>query len=126
MISSIEEFDSIYGKYDIVNYDMEKVYGYGVTYKSSKNVFEEFRKENGEYITFPKIQPYLTLTNSNYSMFIIKNNKMFKLRRGDENHPYVIDREINVDLRIFDNIFKNEDKIKKSAARTNEPIYTIE
>ena len=125
MIDSYETFYKLYNPASIVNYDMEKYYGFGLTYKTGPNTLEKFRKYDGNYISFPSIQPYSKLTG-NYNMFIIKDNKMYKLKIGSKDNTYSIDREIDIDLSIFDKFFNNENRIVNPANRADESICEIE
>ena len=126
MIESLEEFNNKYNKAVIVNYDMENVFDYGVTYRNTVNSLERFRKYKGKYITYPYIQPYLKLENNDYSLFIIRNNKMYKLKKGNKESTYKIDTEINIDTNIFDDIFYRKQLHKDPVNMNDEPIYTIE
>ncbi len=126
MIESLEEFNNKYNQAVIVNYDMEKVFDYGVTYRNTVNSLERLRKYKGKYITYPYIQPYLKLNNSDYSLFIIRNNKMYKLKKGIKENTYEIDSEINIDTNIFNDIFYRKQLFKNPANLYDEPIYTIE
>ena len=126
MIDSLEMFKEKYDKAVIVNYDMEDVFDCGLTYRITVNSLERFRKDKGKYIRYPYIQPYLSLNGNEYSLFIIKNNKMFKLEKGSKNNTYKIEKEINIDLNIFNDKFYNKGKIKNPSNRTDEPIYIIE
>ena len=126
MIESLEEFNNKYNKAVIVNYDMESVFDYGVTYRNKANSLERFRKDKGKYITYPYIQPYLKLEDNDYSLFIIKNNEMFKLKKGVQENTYIIDSKIDVDINIFNDKFFDKKKIKDPANRSEEPIYIIE
>ncbi len=66
MIKSLEEFNNKYNQAVIVNYDMEVVFDYGVTYRNKTDSLERFRKCKGKYITYPYIQPYLKLEDNDY------------------------------------------------------------
>ena len=126
MINSIEEFSKKFNNSVIVNYDIADVFDYGLAYRMKTKRLERFRKDKGKYIVYPYIQPYLYLNDDNYSLFIILNNKMFKLKKGSREKTYNIENEVPVNLNIFNDIFYNKSKIKDPANRNDEPIYMIE
>ncbi len=124
MINTIEEFKIKYPKAAIVNYDMENTFDCGLCYKTGPGIVERLRKDKGKYITYPKIQPYSEL-NTDYKIFIIRNNKMYELEQGNEKHTFHIKREItNVDISIFDDIYLSKAK-HKNPTIVNEDIYII-
>ncbi len=128
MINTIEEFKAKYPKAAVVNYDVEKKYGYGLTYRTGdvKHVIEKFRKFKNEYITYPQIQPYSKLTK-NYKMFIIRNNKIYELEQGNRENAFHIRGEArNINIDIFEKVFNiPKEKHDKPSNRETEPIYTI-
>ena len=130
MINNIDDFISAYPKAAIVNYDIARVHGYGLTFRTTytnKEKVEKFRVDNGKYLEYPYIQPYSTLDGDNYNIFFIRNNQMFELEKGKENNTFTIKRIMNdIDINMFDSIFyMSKNKHKKSANRPNEPIYRI-
>ncbi len=129
MINTIEEFKERYKKAAVVNYDVAKKYGYGLTYRTGKvkHVIEKFRKYKNEYITYPQIQPYSKLT-TNYKMFIIKNNKIYELEKSniDGNYFHIKGEAININIDIFKKVFDvDESKHDKPSNRETEPIYKV-
>lgn len=84
MINTIKDFIVKYPKAVIVNYDIAGKFDddSGRTYRTSTNHLEYFRKENGKYLKYPQIQPYLKLSeNADYKLFILYNHKMFELEK---------------------------------------------
>ncbi len=127
MINTIEEFKERYKKAAVVNYDVAKKYGYGLTYRTGKvkHVIEKFRKYKNEYITYPQIQPYSEL-NTDYKIFIIINNKMYELEQGNEKNTFHIKGEVaNVDINMFNDIFYISKMKHKDPTIINENIYRI-
>lgn len=130
MINSIIEFSKEHKDAVIVNYDISEQFECGMTYRTSTNKVELFRKDkNGKYINYPYIQPYLTLSDSsNYELFIIHNSKMYKLEKSNKENTYKIKEELK---NVSSNINKDDvfyDKSKRVNPRNNkeEPIYIIE
>jgi len=128
MLNTLEQFRAAFPEAVIVNYDIANVHGYGLSYRTSSERVEIFRKDNGKYLEYPNIQLYSNLKSDNYKIFIIKNNKIFELGVGDKPNCFKIEKELkNVDINIFDRIFYVSKKYhKKSANRKDEPIFTIE
>ncbi len=128
MINSIEQFNDKYKKSAVVNYDIADVHGYGLTYKTAPGTVEIFRKDNGKYLEYPNIQPYSRLENTDYKLFIIKDNKIFELCKGEKDGVFKIKSEAtDIDINIFRDIFYlSKTKHKQSANRKDEPIYIIE
>ena len=125
MINSVEEFKAKYPKAAVVNYDIEDVHGYGLCYRTNGKAIERLRKDRGKYITYPKIQPYSEL-NTDYKIFIIRNNKMYELEQGKEKKTFHIKEEVtDVDLNMFDDIFYISKMKHKDPTIVNEDIYTI-
>ena len=127
MINSIEEFKNKYPKAAVVNYDIASLYGYGLTYRTSTDSVEMFRRiDSKKYITYPNIQPYSKLDGTNYEIFIIRNNKMYKLEKGKAN-TFKIKKEIlDVDTNIFDKFYYNRKSHIKPRNSEDETIYIIE
>ncbi len=91
----------------VVNYDIAALHRYGLTYRTNdvKRPIEKFRTYLGRYITYPQIQPYSKL-NTDYKIFIIRNNKMYELEKGSKELTFQIKEEVtNVDLNIFTDKF---------------------
>lgn len=128
MFNNIEEFRKAYTEAVIVNYDIANLHGYGLSYRTSSKRIEILRKDNGKYLDYPYIQPYSTLENTNYKIFIIKDGRMYELRISDKPYYFKIIRELkDMDINIFDNIFyASKKEHKKSANRKDEAIYKIE
>ena len=128
MINSIDQFNNKYKPSAVVNYDIANVHGYGLTYKTAPGTVEIFRKDNGKYLEYPNIQPYSRLDDTDYKIFIIKDNKMFELCNSEKDGVFKIKSEVtDIDINIFDDIFYiSKLKHKKSANRKDEPIYIIE
>lgn len=125
MINSLEDFKDKYKPACIVNYDIEDVHGYGLCYRTNSTRIERVRKDRGRYITYPYIQPYSEL-NSDYHMFIIRNNKMYELENGKEKNTYHIKEEItNINLDIFNDIFYISKQKHKDPVIINEDLYKI-
>ena len=107
MINTIKEFSDKYPKAVIVNYDIAGTFDdSGRTYRTSTNHLEYFRKENGKYLKYPKIQPYLKLNeNDDYKLFILYNHKMFELEKIDD--YYHIKQEIvDINPKLYmDDVF---------------------
>lgn len=129
MVTNIEEFFKQYPKCNIVNYDMANKFDCGLLYRHSTEHFEKLRKDkSGKYIIYPQIQPYLNLETSAIDLFIIKDNKMYKLRKGNTPQTYKYDYLLdNVDVSIFEDLFfggwfKAEDPYIIG----DQPIYEIE
>ena len=52
MINNIDDFISAYPKAAIANYDIARVHGYGLTFRTTytnKDKVEKFRVDNGKY-----------------------------------------------------------------------------
>ena len=130
MINTIEDFIKEHSKVDIVNYDAQESFGYGLTFRSSTGSVEYFRKDRlGKEIKYPYIQPYLNLSdNSNFELFIIRNSKMFQLEKSDKKNTYRIKRELtNINPLIGKDIVFDESKRRQLPHnRKDEPIYIIE
>ena len=125
MINSLEEFKEKYPKFNIANYDIPKMHDvdYGVLYRQSKDGQEKFRPG----IKYPKIQPYLSLEDENgIKLFIINDNKLYKLKKGSEPKTYNIDYQIdNINMNIFDQLFINPKKNAVKPTIIDEDIYEI-
>lgn len=128
MFNNIDDFKKRYPNSIIVNYDIENVHGYGLSYRMSSKRIEMFRKDNGKYLEYPNIQLYSTLESTDYKIFIIKDNRIYELGKSDKPNHFKKIRELeDVDVNIFDIIFYSSKKThKKSANRKDEPIYVIE
>ena len=130
MINSIEDFKKMHPRAVIVNYDIAEQFDCGMTYRTSTGNVELFRKNsNGKYITYPSIQPYLTLSSeSDYELFIIHNSKMYQLELGSKKNSYKIKSElVNINSSINkDDVFYTKKIWKKPRNNDDEPIYTIE
>ena len=128
MIDNIEQFNNKFPNSVVVNYDIANVHGYGLAYRTATGTVEIFRKDNGKYLEYPNIQPYSYLNNTNYKIFIIKNNKMFELCKTEKNERFKIKSEVtDININVFDDIFYSSKKThKKAANRKDEPIYIIE
>ena len=138
MINTIKEFAVKYPKAVIVNYDIAGTFddNSGRTYRTSTNHLEYFRKENGKYLKYPQIQPYLKLSEDvDYKLFILYNHKMFELEKIDVN--YHIKREIEDIIAAKDGILTTGeladtylkyrgDDITKSFTEFREIITTIQ
>ena len=125
MINSVEEFKAKYPKAAVVNYDIEDVHGYGLCYRTNGRAIERLRKDRGKYITYPQIQPYSEL-NTDYKIFIIRNNKMYELEKGNKEKTFHIKEEVtDVDINMFDDIFYISKMKHKDPTIVNEDIYTI-
>ncbi len=125
MINSLEEFKKEYKVAAVVNYDIEDVHGYALCYRTSSPRMERVRKDRGRYITYPQIQRYSEL-DTNYKLFIIRNNKMYELEKGNKENTYHIKEEVtNVNLKIFDDKFYISRNQHKDPKIIDEPIYTI-
>ncbi len=61
MINSIKEFEQKHPYAIIVNYDIAEKFDYGLCYRTQTKRAEVFAKYHGKYITYPSIQPYLSL-----------------------------------------------------------------
>ena len=113
MINSLEEFKTKYPKAAVVNYDIEDVHGYGLCYRTNGRVVERLRKDRGKY-------------NTDYKIFIIRNNKLFELEKGNEENTFHIKEEVtNVDINLFDDIFYISKMKHKDPTIINENIYRI-
>lgn len=125
MIKSMDEFIKEYSPAVIVNYDMAKVFDGGRTYRTSTNSIENFKKDRrGKYIEYPSIQPYLSLENSSYRLFIIHDAKVYELGKGSKDNTYNIVKEVtNIDFDISnDDVFY---KKGKDPVIVSEEDYTI-
>ncbi len=129
MINTIKEFASEYPKAVIVNYDISGKFDddSGRTYRTSTNRLEYFRKENGKYLKYPQIQPYLKLNeNADYKLFILYNHKMFELEKIDEN--YHIKQEI-VDINpelYMDDVFYDKKNLSQPRIQDEEILIIKE
>ena len=129
MINTIKEFAVKYPKAVIVNYDIAGTFDddSGRTYRTSTNHLEYFRKENGKYLKYPQIQPYLKLSeNSGYNLFILYNHKMFELEKIDEN--YHIKQEI-VDINpelYMDDVFYDKKNLSQPRIQDEEILIIKE
>lgn len=129
MINTIKDFIVKYPKAVIVNYDIAGKFDddSGRTYRTSTNHLEYFRKENGKYLKYPQIQPYLKLSeNSDYKLFILYNHKMFELEKIDEN--YHIKQEI-VDINpelYMDDVFYDKKNLSQPRIQDEEILIIKE
>lgn len=127
MINTIKEFAIKHPKAVIVNYDIAGKFDddSGRTYRTSTGKLEYFRKENGRYLKYPQIQPYLNLNDSSaYELFILHNGKMYELEKIDEN--YHIKREVeDINPNIYmDDVFYDKKNLHKPRIQ-DEPILII-
>lgn len=127
MIETIKEFETLHPKAVIVNYDIADKFGYGITYRTSKNTIERFAKNKGKYIEYPFIQQYLTLENSDYELFIIYRQEMFKLKKAADGINYSIEEKIsNVSQSIYmDHVFNLIGNIKEPVVINQEFLKII-
>ena len=129
MINTIKEFAVKYPKAVIVNYDIAWTFDdeSGRTYRTTTENLEFFRKENGKYLKYPQIQPYLKLSeNSGYNLFILYNHKMFELEKIDEN--YHIKQEI-VDINpelYMDDVFYDKKNLSQPRIQDEEILIIKE
>ena len=129
MINTIKDFIVKYKKAVIVNYDIAGKFDddSGRTYRTSTNHLEYFRKENGKYLKYPQIQPYLKLSeNEDYKIFILYNQKMFELEKIDEN--YHIKQEI-VDINpelYMDDVFYDKKNLSQPRIQDEEILIIKE
>ena len=129
MINTIKEFAVKYPKAVIVNYDIAGTFDdeSGRTYRTTTENLESFRKENGKYLKYPQIQPYLKLSeNSGYNLFILYNHKMFELEKIDEN--YHIKQEI-VDINpelYMDDVFYDKKNLSQPRIQDEEILIIKE
>lgn len=129
MINTIKEFAVKYPKAVIVNYDIAGTFDdeSGRTYRTTTENLEFFRKENGKYLKYPQIQPYLKLSeNSGYNLFILYNHKMFELEKIDEN--YHIKQEI-VDINpelYMDDVFYDKKNLSQPRIQDEEILIIKE
>ena len=129
MINTIKDFIVKYPKAVIVNYDIAGKFDddSGRTYRTSTNHLEYFRKENGKYLKYPQIQPYLKLSeNADYKLFILYNHKMFELEKIDEN--YHIKQEI-VDINpqlYMDDVFYDKKNLRQPRIQDEEILIIKE
>ena len=129
MINTIKDFIVKYPKAVIVNYDIAGKFDddSGRTYRTSTNHLEYFRKENGKYLKYPQIQPYLKLNeNADYKLFILYNHKMFELEKIDEN--YHIKQEI-VDINpelYMDDVFYDKKNLSQPRIQDEEILIIKE
>lgn len=127
MINTIKEFALKHPKAIIVNYDIAGTFDddSGRTYRTTTKTLEYFRKENGKYLKYPQIQPYLKLNeNSSYELFILNNHKMFQLENINGN--YHIKQEIeDINPNIYmDDVFYDKKNLHKPRIQ-DEPILII-
>ena len=88
---------------------------------------EFFRKENGKYLKYPQIQPYLKLSeNSGYNLFILYNHKMFELEKIDGN--YHIKREIeDINPSLYmDDVFYDKKNLSQPRIQDEEILIIKE
>lgn len=127
MINTIKEFAIKHPQAVIVNYDIAGTFDddSGRTYRTSKGSLEYFRKENGRYLKYPQIQPYLKLNDSStYELFILHNHKMYELEKIGEN--YHIKREVaDINPKIYmDDVFYDKKRLSQPRIQ-DEPILVI-
>ena len=129
MINTIKEFAVKYPKAVIVNYDIAGTFDdeSGRTYRTTTENLEYFRKENGKYLKYPQIQPYLKLSEDvDYKLFILYNHKMFELEKIDEN--YHIKQEI-VDINpelYMDDVFYDKKNLSQPRIQDEEILIIKE
>ena len=129
MINTIKEFAVKYPKAVIVNYDIAGTFDdeSGRTYRTTTENLEYFRKENGKYLKYPQIQPYLKLSEDvDYKLFILYNHKMFELEKIDEN--YHIKQEI-VDINpelYMDDVFYDKKNLSQPRIQDQEVLIIKE
>ena len=129
MINTIKEFAVKYPKAVIVNYDIAGTFDdeSGRTYRTTTENLEYFRKENGKYLKYPQIQPYLKLSeNSGYNLFILYNHKMFELEKIDEN--YHIKRKIeDINPSLYmDDVFYDKKNLSQPRIQDEEILIIKE
>ena len=129
MINTIKDFIVKYPKAVIVNYDIAGKFDddSGRTYRTSTNHLEYFRKENGKYLKYTQIQPYLKLSeNSGYNLFILYNHKMFELEKIDGN--YHIKREIeDINPSLYmDDVFYDKKNLRQPRIQDEEILIIKE
>lgn len=129
MINTIKEFAVKYPKAVIVNYDIAGTFDdeSGRTYRTSADNLEYFRKENGKYLKYPQIQPYLKLSeNADYNLFILYNHKMFELEKIDGN--YHIKREIeDINPSLYmDDVFYDKKNLRQPRIQDEEILIIKE
>ena len=129
MINTIKEFAVKYPKAVIVNYDIAGTFDdeSGRTYRTTTENLEYFRKENGKYLKYLQIQPYLKLSeNSGYNLFISYNHKMFELEKIDEN--YHIKREItDINPKLYmDDVFYDKKNLSQPRIQDEEILIIKE
>jgi hypothetical protein len=129
MINTIKEFAAKYPKSVIVNYDIAGTFDdeSGRTYRTSTGNLEYFRKENGKYLKFPQIQPYLKLSeNADHKLFILYNHKMFELEKIDVN--YHIKREIeDINPSLYmDDVFYDKKNLRQPRIQDEEILIIKE
>ena len=129
MINTIKEFAVKYPKAVIVNYDIAGTFDdeSGRTYRTTTENLEYFRKENGKYLKYPQIQPYLKLSeNSGYNLFILYKHKMFELEKIDGN--YHIKREIeDINPSLYmDDVFYDKKNLSQPRIQDEEILIIKE
>ena len=129
MINTIKEFAVIYPKAVIVNYDIAGTFDdeSGRTYRTTTENLEYFRKENGKYLKYPQIQPYLKLREDvDYKLFILYNHKVFELEKIDEN--YHIKREIeDINPSLYmDDVFYDKKNLRQPRIQDEEILIIKE
>ena len=129
MINTIKEFAVKYPKAVIVNYDIAGTFDdeSGRTYRTTTENLEYFRKENGKYLKYPQIQPYLKLNDSSdYELFILHNGKMYELEKIDEN--YHIKREItDINPNLYmDDVFYDKKNLRQPRIQGEEILIIKE
>ena len=126
-INNMDEFIEEHPYSVIVNYDIANKLDCGKTFRTATKTLEEFKKDKkGKYIKYPNIQPYLTLNDeSSYELFIIHNQKIYKLELGNQENTYKIKCEIsNINFNIGDDdVFYSKAKTPKII---NEETWIIE
>ena len=127
MINTIKEFTLKHPKAIIVNYDIAGTFDddSGRTYRTTTKTLEYFRKENGKYLKYPQIQPYLKLNeNSSYELFILNDHKMYQLENINGN--YHIKQQIeDINPNIYmDDVFYDKKNLHKPRIQ-EEPILII-
>ena len=129
MINTIKEFAVKYPKAVIVNYDIAGTFDdeSGRTYRTTTENLEYFRTENGKYLKYPQLQPYLKLSvNTGYNLFILYNHKMFELEKIDGN--YHIKREIeDINPSLYmDDVFYDKKHLSQPRSQDQEVLIIKE
>lgn len=106
MINSVLEFKEKYKTGIIVNYDKR------ITYRCKTDNCEQLAKN----IEYPYIQPYQTGVKPTTTLFIIKDNKMYELKRVNETDKnsnykkYIVKDKLSKDF-YNDKVFDTEGKV---------------